>query len=126
MDELGKLETRSGKDRRTPVDSYCLLHRDEMDQVQRDLKLAGEESSKTSGRFTAMLWFLGVIGSVLTIGITTLIVKTSDIQTLLNKNDVVLMQHTERIDTLRKDVDEIKSRNEYIDRNNVNGLQNHK
>jgi len=70
---------------------------------------------KNTGRWTAMLWFLGVIGTILTTGMVTLITKTSDIQTLLGKNDVILMQHTERIDSLRKEVDGIKSRNLYID-----------
>lgn len=107
-------QVRSGEERRKP-DSFCLLHREEMDQLQRDLNAASESSGKTSGRFTAMLWFLGVIGTILTLGITILISKTSDIQTLLGKNDVLLMQHTERIETLRKDVDEIKTRNRYID-----------
>ena len=109
---------RNGKGRRiedATHDTVCLLHREEVDDLHGKVESAVVESSKTSGRFTAMLWFLGVIGSMLTIGVAVLITKTSDIQTLLSKNDVVLMQHTERIDTLRKDVDEIKTRNRYID-----------
>jgi len=107
-------EERHGTGRR-PYDQGCLLHREEMDVLQDKVSNSVSESSKTSGRFTAMLWFLGVIGSILSIGMITLITKTSDIQTLLNKNDVVLMQHTERIETLRKDVDDIKTRNRYVD-----------
>lgn len=89
-------------------DVECERHREELDEVKT-------KSAKTEGRFTAMLWFLGVVGSMLSIGMVTLITKTSDIQTLLSKNDVVLMQHTERIETLRKDVDDIKARNRYVD-----------
>lgn len=89
-------------------DEDCKTHRAETDRLQSVV-------DKNSGRWAAMLWFLGVIGTVLTVGMATLITKTSDIQTLLSKNDVTLMQHTERIESLRKDVDEIKSRNRYID-----------
>lgn len=109
---------RNGRGRRADDivhDGVCLLHREEVDDLQEKVETAVVESSKTSGRFTAMLWFLGVIGSILTIGVAVLISKTSDIQTLLSKNDVILMQHTERIEALRKDVDEIRSRNRYID-----------
>ena len=98
---------RSGIDRRMTSEE-CKAHREETDKLQSTV-------DKNSGRWTAMLWFLGVIGSILSIGMVTLITKTSDIQTLLSKNDVILMQHTERLETLRKDVDEIKSRNRYVD-----------
>jgi len=108
-------ETELMKGGRRTYDPACLLHREEMDDLQDKVTKTVEESGKTSGRFTAMLWFLGVIGTILTLGMVTLITKTSDIQTLLNKTDVTLMQHTERIETLRKDVDEIKTRNRYID-----------
>lgn len=94
---------------RRESDEECKEHRLTIDKLQSTV-------DKNSGRWTAMLWFLGVIGTVLSTGMITLITKTSDIQTLLSKNDVTLMQHTERIDTLRKEVDGIKSRNEYIDR----------
>lgn len=99
--------TRHGVGRRGD-DADCEMHRQEIVELKTD-------GARTAGRFTAMLWFLGVVGTCLTIGMVTLITKTSDIQTLLSKNDVVLMQHTERIDALRKDVDEIRSRNRYID-----------
>lgn len=98
---------RNGSGRRVR-DTECDRHREELEEVKTD-------SAMTKGRFTAMLWFLGIVGTILSIGMVTLITKTSDIQTLLSKNDVTLMQHTERIDSLRKEVDEIKSRNRYID-----------
>ena len=98
---------RSGEDRRKN-DIDCDEHRELTDRLQSTV-------DKNSGRWTAMLWFLGVIGTVLSIGMVTLITKTSDIQTLLSKNDVVLMQHTERIESLRKEVDGIRARNQYID-----------
>jgi|ERR1035437_2933477 hypothetical protein len=109
---------RSGEDRRK-IPQVCLLHREEMDQLQRDLTTSAIASGKTSGRFTAMLWFLGVIGTILVVGVATLLAKTSDIQTLLSKNDVILMQHTERLESLRKEVDEIKTRNRYIDQQSM-------
>lgn len=101
---------RSGEDRRKNG-GECDNHRD----LAEKLQAAQSTVDKNSGRWAAMLWFLGVIGSVLSIGMVTLITKTSDIQTLLSKNDVVLMQHTERIESLRKEVDGIRSRNQYID-----------
>lgn len=100
---------RSGTDRRQFNNEDCTSHLILTDKLQSSV-------DKNSGRWTAMLWFLGVIGTVLLGGMATLITKTSDIQTLLSKNDVVLMQHSERIDGLRKDMDAVKSRNEYIDR----------
>ena len=98
---------RDGLGRR-PYDQDCLAHRALTDTLQTTV-------DKSSGRWSAMLWFLGVIGVVLMTGLTVLITKTTAIQTSLNKNDIVNMQHAERIETLRKDVEEIKSRNRYID-----------
>lgn len=112
MTEIATKRENSG---RRDYDPGCLLHREEMDDLQDKVEQSVIETSKTSGRFTAMLWFLGVIGTILSVGVAVLITKTSDIQTLLSKNDVILMQHTERIEMLRKDVDEIKTRNRYID-----------
>ena len=104
---MGFETERSGTDRRISTEE-CAAHKAETDRLQSSV-------DKNSGRWTAMLWFLGVIGTSLSIGMVTLITKTSDIQTMLSKNDVILMQHTERIEGLRKDVDEIRSRNRYID-----------
>lgn len=109
MPEVDNPRTESPGRRMSDLD--CERHK----QLTNDLQSTVD---KNSGRWTAMLWFLGVIGTFLGISMTILISKTSDIQTLLSKNDVILMQHTERIDMLRKDVDNIKSRNEYIDRQN--------
>lgn len=112
---MGEFEPKRENTGRRDYDPGCLLHREEMDDLHEKVNQSVAESSKTSGRFMAMLWFLGVIGSILSLGVVILISKTSDIQTLLSKNDVILMQHTERIEALRKDVDEIRSRNRYID-----------
>lgn len=93
---------------RRPYDQECQKHWELTDELQTTV-------DKSTGRWTAMLWFLGVIGTVLLAGLTVLITKTTAIQTSLNKNDIVNMQHSERIETLRKDVEEIKARNRYID-----------
>jgi cell division protein FtsL len=102
---------RSNADRRmTAIE--CAEHKAETDRLQSMV-------DKNSGRWTAMLWFLGVIGTVLSVGMVTLITKTSDIQTLLGKNDVTLMQHTERIETLRRDVDDLKELHRYTNQQTV-------
>jgi len=93
---------------RREYDEECKKHRDLTDELQSTV-------DKNAGRWAAMLWFLGVIGMVLMAGLTVLITKTTAIQESLNKNDIINMQHSERIETLRKDVEEIKARNRYID-----------
>ena len=93
----------------------CLLHREEMDTIQATITKTQVDQSKTSGKYTAMLWFLGIIGAALSILSIVILNKTSSIESLLSDNKVVLMQHSERIDGLRKEVDEIKARNTYID-----------
>jgi len=103
-----KFEAERDGTGRKVYDQECQKHRELTDTLQTTV-------DKSSGRWVAMLWFLGVIGIVLMSGLTVLITKTTDIQSSLNKNDIVNMQHAERIETLRKDVEEIKSRNRYID-----------
>jgi hypothetical protein len=100
-------QEREGTGRRT-ADDECETHRRELDEV----KIV---ASKNDGRFTAMLWALGVIGTVLTLLMTILITKTNGIEALLSDNRVVITQLTERGATLRRDVDGILERNRYVD-----------
>ena len=94
---------------RRPYDpENCKAHVEQTDKLQAEV-------DKGSGRWTAMLWFLGVIGFVLSVGMTILISKTSDIQASLNKNDRDIVLHSEQIKNNIRDIDEIKTRNRYID-----------
>ena len=106
-----------------------MLHREEMEvlqkavsetqkaatETQRDIAATRVDVGKNSGKYTAMLWFLGVASTILGILLSLVLSKTNNIESLLSDNKVILMQHSERIDTLRKEVDEIRTRNQYID-----------
>lgn len=107
----------------------CVLHREEMDvlqkavsdtqktitDTQRDVAATRVDVGKSSGKYASMMWFLGAVGAILGAMLTMILSKTSSIESLLSDNKVLLMQHSERIDGLRKEVDEIKTRNTYID-----------
>jgi hypothetical protein len=83
--------------------------------TQRDVAATRVDVGKSSGKYASMMWFLGAVGAILGAMLTMILSKTSSIESLLSDNKVLLMQHSERIDGLRKEVDEIKTRNTYID-----------
>jgi len=87
-------DTRSLSPGRRERDEDCLQHERELEEV----KLI---NSKNSGRFTAMLWFMGIIGTGMCIGITVAITMLSNIQSTMNSAQVSMMQHAEQIRALR-------------------------
>jgi len=100
---------------RRDYDPMCLQHRKELDSAIEKIEAISTVSAESSGKYKSMLWFMGIAGSILATLLIVIISKLSTVETLLTDSKVVLMQHTERIERLRQDVDEIKVRNRFID-----------
>jgi hypothetical protein len=93
--------TRTQTPGRRERDIECERHEKELDGVVKDLDDIRVNVSKNSGRFAAMLWFMGIIGAGLCIGITVAITMLSNIQSTINSSQVTMMQHAEQIRTIR-------------------------
>lgn len=94
-------ELRSEAPGRRTADEECKRHEEELKNVIKDLDDIQINVSKNSGRFAAMLWFMGIIGAGMCIGITVAITMLSNIQSSMNSSQVTMMQHAEQIRTLR-------------------------
>lgn len=90
----------------------CKEHDDRLTHIE-------EGVHKNAGRFTAMLWFMGVLGSMLALSMGYLITKTTAIEALLTDNKLIINLHTEQINNLKSDVKEIQERHRYIDQNGI-------
>lgn len=81
----------------------CKEHSNEIEAVKLDL-------GKTSGKYTAMLWFIGIAGSFIGSCLAVLLVKTTTIESLLSDNRIIVVTHTEQIGRIRDDVIDLKDR----------------
>jgi hypothetical protein len=103
--------TRQGVGRRT-MDEECKEHSNRLQNIETDVH-------KNTGRFTSMLWFMGVAGGFIGACMVFLVGKTTSIETLLTNNQVSLMQHSEQIKSVQSDVKDIQDRHRYLDQNGV-------
>lgn len=83
---------------RRSYDMDCQFHTEQFESLQADV-------SKNIGKYTSMMWFLGVIGAAIGGCLIVLINKTTAIESLLSDNKIAIVQHTEQIITLKRDVE---------------------
>ena len=95
-----EIESRFGRRR---YDMDCQFHTEQLEKLQATVNV-------NTGKYTSLMWFIGVIGTIIGCCLTILVSKTTSIESLLIDNKVVLAQHDEQIGTLRKEVDALKLR----------------
>lgn len=103
MSDTDKEQTETSRYGRRMYDMGCNIHEEQIDALQAAV-------NNNNGKYTSLLWFIGVIGTVIGCCLTVLLSKTTSIESLLTDNKVALAQHTEQISTLRKDIDGLKVR----------------
>jgi hypothetical protein len=108
-------------------DQACLDHEQKINEIKADMDVINQNVAKNSGRFAAMLWFMGIIGAAMTIGITITITMLSGIQASLSANNVTMAEDRRDIKTIReieipqikKDITDINDRHKWLDQNGV-------
>jgi hypothetical protein len=101
---------------RRQVDEECREHSSRLQNIETDVH-------KNTGRFTSMLWFMGIAGGFIGACMVFLIGKTTSIETLLTNNQVSLMQHSEQIKSVVSDVKDIQDRHKVIDSRTYRGTK---
>lgn len=117
--------TRSDSPGRRIADDECKRHEKELEEVVKDLDDIQENVAKNSGRFAAMLWFMGILGAALTIGVTIMISLLMNIQSSLNINNIAMAEDRKDIKAIReieipqikKEIADISERHKWEDQN---------
>lgn len=94
-------------------DIECQKHDERMDSIEEHMSTMSVDVHRNTGRFTAMLWFMGILGGIIGSCLIFLVAKTTSIESLLTDNKVTLMQHSEQINALKQDVTEIKEQHKF-------------
>ena len=107
----------------------CVDHDEAIKRINADMDAINENVNTNSGRFAAMLWFMGIVGAIGMVGITVVISMLLNIQTSINANNVASAEDRKDIKTIReieipqikKEVTAIEDRHKWEDQNGQSG-----
>lgn len=100
-------EAREGVGRRQS-DEECRRHEDRMDELEIDI-------GRQSGWLKASAGLVTIVSLAVSILCSIIISKLGTIESLLTDSKVVLMQHSEQIKSVQKDISVIQERHKYED-----------
>ena len=109
---------RNGVGRRLE-DEEWRAHQEQLDGFEKELGEMDREVHKQSGWLKTAAVVLSVSGVVLGGISNQILTKLTAIETMLNKTDVSLARHEERLSNCEKDIKEIQERHKYLDQNGV-------
>jgi hypothetical protein len=111
---------------RREEDILCQEHREKINQFETEISSIATDVHHNSGKFTSMLWFMGIAGGFIGACLVFLVAKTSAIESLLTDGKVKMAEQGEQLKQLRSDVTTIQDKHKWEEQNNFNGNTNGK
>jgi hypothetical protein len=97
---------------RRKEDLSCKEHEERIDRMDGDIRSISMQLKIAGSILSIAMIVLGALSNLI-------LTKLTNIESLLNKNDIVLMEHSQRIKNCEQDIADIKERHKFIDQEGV-------